>query len=128
MGVREGYRNGYEPKRLKTAEGGLMLEAPQLKGTEESYRSEFLRRIDALSPQLKRLEKKGKGPNLLLTYVLLMSLTVFVYRPLRIARRIKNGVDPFTQVVESFSTSSFLVVSLCFNSALLLRIRSTSIG
>jgi len=32
-----------------------MLDAPQLRGTEESYHSEFLRRIDALSPQLKRL-------------------------------------------------------------------------
>jgi putative transposase len=54
-GVRKGHRNGYEPKRLKTAEGEVVLDAPQLRGTEESYRSEFLKRIEALSPQLKRL-------------------------------------------------------------------------
>jgi putative transposase len=52
---RKGHRNGYEPKRMKTAEGELMLDAPQLRSTEETYRSEFLSRIDALSPQLKRL-------------------------------------------------------------------------
>jgi putative transposase len=52
---RKGHRNGYEPKRMKTAEGELMLDAPQLRGTEETYRSEFLKRIDSLSPQLKRL-------------------------------------------------------------------------
>jgi putative transposase len=54
-GDRKGHRNGYEPKRLKTAEGEVVLEAPQLRNTEESYRSEFLERIDTLSPQLKRL-------------------------------------------------------------------------
>ena len=54
-GNRKGHRNGYEPKRLKTAEGEVMLEAPQLRNTEESYRSEFLSKIDTLSPQLKRL-------------------------------------------------------------------------
>jgi len=31
------------------------LDAPQLRGTEETYRSEFLSKTDALSPQLKRL-------------------------------------------------------------------------
>jgi transposase-like protein len=53
--VRKGHRNGYEPKRVKTAEGELMLDAPQLRSTEERYCSEFLKRIDSLSPQLKRL-------------------------------------------------------------------------
>jgi len=47
---RKGHRNGYEPKRMKTAEGELMLDAPQLRGTEETYRSEFLKIIDSLSP------------------------------------------------------------------------------
>ena len=54
-GSRKGYRNGYEPKQVKTAEGEVRLEAPQLRDTEESYRSEFLSKIDSLSPQLKRL-------------------------------------------------------------------------
>jgi putative transposase len=52
---RKGYRNGYESKRIKTAEGEIMLDAPQLRDTEECYRSEFLKKIDSLSPQLKRL-------------------------------------------------------------------------
>jgi putative transposase len=54
-GSREGYRNGYESKRLKTAEGEIGLEVPQLRETEETYRSDFLSKIDVLSPQLKRL-------------------------------------------------------------------------
>jgi transposase-like protein len=54
-GRRRGYRNGYEPKRVKTAEGKINLEAPQLRDTEETYRSEFLRRIELLSPQLRQL-------------------------------------------------------------------------
>ena len=54
-GNREGYRNGYETKRLKTAEGEIELAAPQLRDTEECYRSGFLGRIDSLSPQLKQL-------------------------------------------------------------------------
>jgi transposase-like protein len=36
-GSRKGYRNGYEPKRLKTAEGAITLEAPQLRDTEDTY-------------------------------------------------------------------------------------------
>lgn len=54
-GSRKGYRNGYEPKRIKTAEGEISVDAPQLRDTEESYHSEFLGKIDSLSPQLKRL-------------------------------------------------------------------------
>ena len=52
---RPGHRNGYEPKRLKTAEGAIRIEAPQLRGTEQTYRSEFLQRVEKLSPQLKRM-------------------------------------------------------------------------
>jgi putative transposase len=52
---RKGYRNGYEPKRVKTAEGEINLEAPQVRDTEECYRSDFLSEIDSLSPQLKQL-------------------------------------------------------------------------
>jgi len=54
-GSRKGYRNGYEPKRLKTAEGEINLEAPQLRETEDTYRSDFLSKIELLSPQLKQL-------------------------------------------------------------------------
>lgn len=50
-----GYRNGYEPKRLKTAEGKMHLDAPQVRGSEETYRSEFLKNLDRLSPGLRGL-------------------------------------------------------------------------
>jgi len=52
---RKGYRNGYEAKKLKTAEGGLELEAPQVRGAEKTYRSELLNRLDSISPGLKHL-------------------------------------------------------------------------
>ena len=32
------YRNGYEPRKLKTAEGKVEIEVPQLRNTEEPYR------------------------------------------------------------------------------------------
>ena len=54
-GSRKGYRNGYEPKRVKTAEGEINLEAPQLRDTEKIYRSDFLSKIELLSPQLRQL-------------------------------------------------------------------------
>jgi transposase-like protein len=52
---RPGHRNGYESKRLKTAEGAIRIEAPQLRGTEQTYRSEFMKRVERLSPQLRRM-------------------------------------------------------------------------
>lgn len=42
----EGLRNGYEPGRIRSAEGEIVLQVPQVRGTEEPYRSklmEFLR-------------------------------------------------------------------------------------
>jgi putative transposase len=50
-----GYRNGYEPKSLKTAEGKLHLEVPQVRGSEQTYRSDFLKNLDDLSPGLRCL-------------------------------------------------------------------------
>lgn len=38
-GGRRGYRNGYEPMKVKTAEGKLTVEAPQLRDTTEPFRS-----------------------------------------------------------------------------------------
>lgn len=52
---RKGYRNGYEPKRLKTAEGLIHLLMPQLRDTEQPYRSELLERVSGQSEELKRL-------------------------------------------------------------------------
>lgn len=51
----KGYRNGYEPKTIKTAEGKMVLEIPQLRNTEETYRSSLLRQLGAISPELERL-------------------------------------------------------------------------
>ena len=51
----KGYRNGYEPKTIKTAEGKMTLEVPQLRNTEETYRSSFLGRPGSVSPELERL-------------------------------------------------------------------------
>jgi len=53
--ARQGYRNGYEAKTLKTAEGGVKLEAPQVRGAENTYRSALLNRLDSMSPGLKHL-------------------------------------------------------------------------
>jgi transposase-like protein len=42
----QGLRNGYEPGRIRSAEGEIVLQVPQVRGTEEPYRSklmEFLR-------------------------------------------------------------------------------------
>lgn len=52
---RVGHRNGYEPRTLKTAEGKVTLEVPQLRNTEEVYRSSFLGQIQSLTPELERL-------------------------------------------------------------------------
>jgi putative transposase len=52
---REGYRNGYEVRKIKTAEGKIEIEAPQIRDTEETYRSELLKQIGKMSPELKRL-------------------------------------------------------------------------
>jgi putative transposase len=52
---RGGHRNGYEGKSLKTAEGKMRLEVPQVRGSGQTYRSEFLKNLDGLSPGLRRL-------------------------------------------------------------------------
>jgi putative transposase len=52
---RSGHRNGYESKRIKTAEGKVVIDVPQLRNTEETYRSQFLNQQNTLSPELERL-------------------------------------------------------------------------
>src|ERR687888_2618503 len=39
---RQGYRNGYEPAALQTAEGRLEVAVPQVRGNEQPYRSRLL--------------------------------------------------------------------------------------
>ncbi|MBI3799757.1 MAG: transposase, partial [Deltaproteobacteria bacterium] len=50
-----GYRNGYEGRTLKTAEGALRVEVPQIRGREEPYRSELWSQVAKTSDVLKRL-------------------------------------------------------------------------
>jgi len=50
-----GYRNGYETKKLKTAEGRMGVEVPQLRDTEETYRSALLGKVGPRSGELERL-------------------------------------------------------------------------
>lgn len=52
---RQGYRNGYESKRLKTAEGALHIDVPQLRNTESPYRSQLLNQIGNRTSELERL-------------------------------------------------------------------------
>jgi len=52
---RAGYRNGYEAKRVKSAEGEIPLEVPQVRDSGETYRSEVVKELSRLSPQLKHL-------------------------------------------------------------------------
>jgi len=52
---RPGYRNGYERKRIKTAEGIMEIQTPQLRATEEPYRSGILEKLGTRSRELERL-------------------------------------------------------------------------
>lgn len=49
------YRNGYEAARLKTAEGVVEVHKPQVRGTEEPYRSDVWERLNTTSEQLRKL-------------------------------------------------------------------------
>lgn len=49
------YRNGYEPGKLKTAEGVFSVDKPQIRGLGRPYRSALLERLDTLSGQLHDL-------------------------------------------------------------------------
>lgn len=50
-----GYRNGYEAGTLKTAEGVLRVQVPQIRGREEPYRSQLWDQVANTSEVLKRL-------------------------------------------------------------------------
>jgi putative transposase len=50
-----GYRNGYEPKTLKTAEGKIKIDVPQLRNTAQTYRSSLLKRFGTNTSELERL-------------------------------------------------------------------------
>ena len=50
-----GYRNGYEPKRVKTAEGEVQVKVPQIRESLEPFNSRILPQAKGLTPSLERL-------------------------------------------------------------------------
>ena len=54
-GGQGGSRNGYEPGRLRTAEGPVSLRVPQVRGSGEPYRSNLMSFLDGNSDVLERL-------------------------------------------------------------------------
>lgn len=54
-GDRPGWRNGYEPARLRTAEGGVPIDVPQVRGTGAPFRPRLLDFLDGNSAALERL-------------------------------------------------------------------------
>jgi putative transposase len=50
-----GFRNGYEDASVKTAEGEARLRAPQVRGTEQPFRSKLMDFLDGNSDVLERL-------------------------------------------------------------------------
>lgn len=61
--ARNGHRNGYEAKTLKTAQGVMELAIPQVRGTDEPFRSELLaaiaNRTEALEELARRMYVRG---------------------------------------------------------------------
>lgn len=50
-----GYRNGYEPGTLRTAEGVLHVEKPQIRGLDAPYRSKLWARLSTKSEVLEQM-------------------------------------------------------------------------
>ena len=50
-----GYRNGYEPGRLRTAEGEIVVQIPQVRESPETYRSRLMTFLRGNSDVLQRL-------------------------------------------------------------------------
>ena len=49
------YLNGYETRKLKTAEGKVDIEVPQLRNTPEPHRSDVLKLLGQRSSELERI-------------------------------------------------------------------------
>jgi putative transposase len=54
-GDQRGSRNGYEPGRIRTAEGAIHVQVPQIRGTDEPFRSTLMTFLDGNSDVLDRL-------------------------------------------------------------------------
>ena len=53
--LREGYRNGYEPRNFKSANGVLQVWTPQMRALKEKFSSRLLKRLKKGSDVLERL-------------------------------------------------------------------------
>ena len=53
--VHRSYRNGYEPAKLRTAEGEVKVQAPQVREAPETYQSRLLEHLEDRSEVLERL-------------------------------------------------------------------------
>lgn len=56
--IRQGYRNGYEPKRLVTGQGVIEVGIPQVRNTDEPFHSELLAAITNRSETLEGLIRR----------------------------------------------------------------------
>lgn len=56
---RRGYRNGYEQKKVVTAEGPIAVAVPQVRNSDEGYRSEL---VEALLAQAGSVRRPGDLP------------------------------------------------------------------
>jgi putative transposase len=52
---RGGLRNGYEPGRIRTAEGAIEVQVPQIRGAQEPFRSTLMGFLEGNSDVLERL-------------------------------------------------------------------------
>jgi putative transposase len=50
-----GSRNGYEPGRIRTAEGAIPVQVPQVRGTDQPFRSSLMSFLEGNSEVLERL-------------------------------------------------------------------------
>ena len=53
--LRQGWRNGYEPKGLQSESGLVTLQVPQVRGSEEPFRSALLSRLGSRTEELETL-------------------------------------------------------------------------
>ena len=61
-GGQTGWRNGYEPGRLRTAEGAIDIAVPQVRGAGEPFRSPLMSFLDGNSEVLDRLVSRDVRP------------------------------------------------------------------
>ena len=109
--AKTGYRNGYEPKTIKTAEGKVMIDVPQLRDTEESYRSSFLSQIKSMTPELERLaiEMYVRGRRHAISKILSKTKMVKTSLAKTVSVKLQR---PFLRSMNVFVVATFLAMTL----------------